>query len=278
MAEERLIKVLALLRSRFLAAVMIPGLLGIAFGWKRIPFSPHKIALVLAGLAAAGLIGLLAADLSRHRAGIQGRRLSYPALPGSPVFIRLSPGKIPLLMSLLGIVGVFVLGFFFSAAGPVVIYMAAAASLAAVCYLFDPFPYSFLAVVVFPPLLSGGVHVALSGAVDAGAFLAGIPLALILAGINLIFRKLYLKEHDFRAGGASAVLLLYSLSLCAVVVLIALHVYPRGANIASLVILSGLFFSFQIFRHEQITPVPAVTAGIGVYILAGLCLGLSLIL
>ena len=256
---------------------MFPALVGLAYSGSRGIFPPVRIALVLLGLAAAELISLLAVDFRTQWERLHKRPLSYPPLPGNPVFSLLPPDQIPGMMSGLGIIGVVVLGYFFFVAGPVVLYLLAAASVAAGFYIFNPFPYSFLAVFFVPPILTGAVHTALSGAPETGAFLAGLPNAFILAGINVTFRKLYASGEDFRPLRAMTVLLLYSLSLCAVVALISFSFLPRTANSASVVILIGLFFIFQIFKREQNSPVPAVTAGIALYGMTAICLALSLI-
>lgn len=256
---------------------MFPAIVGVAYSVNRGFFPPGRIALVLLGLAAAELISLLAVDFRTHWERLHKRPLSYPPLPGNPVFRLLPPNQIPMLMSALGILGVVVLSYFFYVAGPIVFYLLAAASVAACFYIFNPFAYSFLAVFFLPPILTGAVYTALSGTPESGAFLVGLPSAFILAGINVIFRRLYAFGEEFRPLRAMTVLLLFSLSLCAVVALISFFFLPRTANSASVVILIGLFFIFQIFKHEQNSPVPAVTAGIALYGITAICLAFSLI-
>jgi len=272
-----LIKVLAFLRSRLLTAVMFPGIIGIAYSGSRGIFPPAKVVLVLLGLAVAELISLLAVDYRTHWERTHSLPVSYPPLPGNPVFARILPSRLPQLMTLLGFIGVAVLGYFYFLRGPEILLLLAVASMAAFFYFFNPFPYSFLFILAVPPILTGAVHTALSGALEIGAFLVGLPSAFILAGINLIYRELYKPQEDFLPARILAVLLLFSLSLCSVTVLIILKILPLSANSVSILVLAGLYFSFQIFKKEQKSPIPAVLAGIGLYIMTALSVAVSLV-
>ena len=277
MVNLRLIKALAFLRSRLLTAVMLPAIIGLAYSGSRGLFPPVKVVLVLLGLAAAELISLLAVDSRTHWERSQGLPISYPPLPGNPVFTRLPASRIPWLMSVLGFMGVLVLGYFYFFWGPEILFLLAAASMAAFFYIVDPFPYAFLFVLVVPPLLTGTVYTALSGVLEISAFLVGLPNAFILAGINFIFRKLYKPQEDFLPSRILAVLFLYSLSLCTVTVLIVVKILPLSANSVSIFVLTGLYFSFQIFKKEQKSPIPAVLAGIGLYVVTALSVAVSLV-
>lgn len=277
MVDRRLSRILAFLRSRLLAAVLAPALIGAAYSGGRGVFSGIRLALVCLGLAAAELIALLAVDFRTHWERSRPVPRSFPSLPGNPVFDSLPPARLPLLMTALGIIGAAVLAYFYYLRGPVILYFLAGASMAASLYIFNPFPFAFLAVLTLPPLLTGGVHTSLSGGLDAGAFLVGLPSAFILAGTNWAFRRLYSRGEDFFPGRALVVLLFFSLSLCAVVALIVLKVLPSSANAASVILLAGLYLSFQVFKHEQKSPVPAVTVGVALYVAVALSLALSMI-
>ncbi len=314
---------LAFLRSRLLGAVTLPALLGA--GWAvhhglapaglsaapatgfRLPLTPWlTFLLALAGLAAVELMNLFGSDYVLHlsRSGKPGcdplwRRAlppPGPVLPGIPVVDPrlLPPECIPYVLFPLALAGAAVLLSFIFSVGPGVLAFLLPAAAVGALYVFSPFPYAFLATALVPPLVSGGLGYILTSRPQAAAFLAGLPVAWISAGVILTYRVAYAKREERSVGTASGraaavrrrelarrlllVLPPYAAMVLSIALLLALGLYPPAAAVALLPALLFPVWAARLLAAERRDPVPATAVGVLLHCSVTALLALGLLL
>lgn len=318
---------LAFLRSRLLGAVILPALLGA--GWAvhhglapaglSAASLPSWLAflLALAGLAAVELMNLFGSDyvlyLSRRpgrEPGARGRIAGKPGtdalwlralpppgpvLPGSPVVDPrlLPPERIPCVLLPLALAGAAVLlGFVFIVGPGVLAFLLPAAAVGAL-YVFSPFPYAFLATSLVPPLVSGGLGYILTGRPQAAAFLAGLPVTWISAGVILTYRVAYAAnrvERQASTDRAAAdrrrerarrllpVLTPYAIMVLNIVLFLVLRLYPPAAAAALLPALLFPVWVARLLAAERQDPVPATAVGVLLHCSVTVLLALGMLL
>ena len=269
-------RLLAFARTRLLGAVLMPALVGSAWVARTGRFDFFRFLLVIAGLAAAELSNLLAADYAVHLASSTGSTTwGRPTLPGSPVISprRLPPGSIPLVLAPLGFVGVAVLLYFTLTAGPGVLALAAAAAAIGGLYVLEPFPLSYLATALVPPLVCGGTVLALTGRMEPGGFLAGLPVAWISAGVILGYRWLYPRPPGGGPARTAVVIGCYAAAAVSTVILVLARVLPPAALAAAAVPPVLGVTTAGVLRRQPGDPVPATALGVLGHILS--CLALT---
>jgi len=339
---------LAFLRSRLLGAVILPAALGAAWAVHHglasaaaapLPLPPWlAFLLALAGLAAVELMNLFGSDYvqylsgrppgepeARKGAGRTGRDPLWlrlpppgPTLPGTPVVDPrlLPPERIPWVLLPLGLAGAAVLLCFVFDVGPGVLAFLLPAAAVGALYVFSPFAYSFLATSLVPPLVSGGLGYILTGRPQAAAFLAGLPVTWISAGVILTYRVAYDANRSKRQAGAAGtdkaaagrgaaagtdkaaagrramvdggnelarrlrlVLTPFAILVLNIVLFLLLGLYPPAAAAAAL--LPALLFPVWVARllaAELQDPVPATAVGVLLHCSVTILLALGLLL
>lgn len=252
--------VLAFLRTRLLGAVVMPALIGAAFSARQGTFHWLRFVLILAGLAAAEMLNLLGSDYRMLRNPDQ----EEPRLPGNPVFRPevLPFSRIPLIVAPIALVGLAVLLYFTITVGIGVLVFLLAAGIIGALYVYSPFRYAFLYTAFIPPLISGGVHLAMAGRFDGLAFAAGVPITLISLGVILGYRVMYEQTGSGRRRSRAVVLALYCLAGINVVLYVPAGIYPRAGLAALIPIAAFLWLFATVSTRENNDPVPATALGV----------------
>ena len=238
-------RVIAFLRARVLAAVLMPGLLGAAFSVQRGFFSLPRFLPVMAGLAIAETLSLLGADYQMYRSSKSG--MAEPALPGTPLLPLSVWGEAtgPVIVLCLGLLGIAILAYMTVSLGPGLLVFVGFALFAGYLYAAHPFPYSYLSTAALPPVITAGTHYALAGTLDPVAFLIGLPVGWISVGVILGYRILFRDGTKPSRRQAFVVLFFYALCPVSVILLVITGVYPP---LASLSLVPVVFFLFVIGR------------------------------
>jgi len=253
-------KSLAFLRTRLLGAVLMPALIGAAVAASHGAFHRLRFILILVGLAAAELMNLLGSDYQAFRN--PGKK--DPQLPGNPVIppALLPPSRIPLVLIPIAAVGLGVLVYFTVTVGIGVLVFLAAAGIIGALYVFSPFGYSFLYTAFIPPLISGGVFMALAGKAEGVAFAAGLPITLISLAVILGYRVMYEQIGLKRRRTRAVVMAVYSFAGINIILYVAAGIYPRSGLAALLPIVLFFWLFVSVSEREKTDPVPATAAGV----------------
>jgi hypothetical protein len=252
--------VLAFLRTRLLGAVLMPALIGAAFAERRGTFHWLRFLLILAGLAAAEMLNLLGSDYRTLR----NPDRKEPQLPGNPVFPpeRLPLSRIPLVLGPIAAIGLAVLLYFTITVGVGVLVFLLAAGIIGALYVFSPFRYAFLYTAFIPPLISGGVYLAMTGTMEGLAFAAGVPITLISLAVIVGYRVMYEQSGSERRRSRAVVLALYCLAGINVALYIPAGIYPL-AGLAAVVPIAIFIWLFGVISaREKKDPVPATALGV----------------
>ena len=260
--------ILAFLRTRILAAVLMPALIGTAFSARQGYFELIRFVLILAGLVIAELMNLFGTDYFSGSPfkGPPGSR--PPRLPGNPVLPPsiLKTENIPRVILSLGIAGLAILVSLTILAGPVVLIFMALALATGFLYVFDPFPYSFLATAVLPPIICAGVYFVLSGKLILEAFLVGLPVAWISVSVILGYRVLYRGTNtgtlSFDRKKIAAVLLVYFLCPVNITLSHIMGLYPPLTLVAVPACLLFIYGTYRILREKTSDFIPATSVGV----------------
>jgi hypothetical protein len=268
--------VLAFLRSRLLGAVLMPALIGAALAARAGAFHWLRFFLILVGLAAAEMLNLLGTDFQELRN--PGR--AGPKLPGNPVFSleRLPAGRLPLLLIPVALVGLAVLVYFTITVGIGVLVFLLAAGLIGALYVFSPFRYSFLYTAFIPPLISGGVYLAMTGKLEGLAFAAGVPITLISLAVIVGYRVMYEQEGFERRRSRAVVLALYCLAGINIVLYVPAGVYPWPGLAAVVPITVFVWLVGKWSTREKEDPVPATALGVMMHTSTCLVIAAALLL
>ena len=260
--------VLAFLRSRLLGAVLMPALIGAALAAREGSFHWLRFVLILVGLAAAELLNLLGSDY-RVSGASKSKEIQ---LPGNPVFPpeRLPPSRLPLLLSPIAAVGLAVLLYFTITVGVGVLLFLLAAGIIGAFYVFSPFRYAFLYTAFIPPLISGGVYLAMTGRFEGVAFAVGVPITLISLAVIVGYRVMYAQKAATRVRSRAVVLSLYCLAGVNIVLYVPAGIYPRAALLAVVPAAVFLWFLGSVSAREEENPVPATALGVMMH--TGTCL------
>jgi len=253
-------KGLAFLRTRLLGAVLLPALIGAAVSARQGQFDWLRFVLVLVGLGAAELLNLFGSDYQAFRN--PGRK--DPQLPGNPVIASalLPPSRIPLVLVPIALVGLSVLIFFTVTVGIGVLVFLVAAGIIGALYVFSPFRYAFLYTAFIPPLISGGVFLALAGRAEGVAFAAGLPITLISLAVILGYRVMYERVGLQRRRTRAAVLAVYCLAGINVILYVVAGIYPWAGLAALLPIVLFFWLFANVSEREKTDPVPATAVGV----------------
>jgi hypothetical protein len=243
-----------------LGAVLMPALIGAALAARRGSFRWPPFVLILVGLAAAELLNLFGSDYRMLRNQERGE----PRLPGNPVLPpeRLPVSRIPLVLAPIALVGLAVLLYFTIKVGIGVLVFLLAAALIGALYVFSPFRYAFLYTALIPPLISGGVYLAMTGELEGLAFAAGAPITLISLAVIVGYRVMYGQTGPERRRSRAVVLALYCLAGIIVVVYVAAGVYPRAGLAAAVPIAAFLWPVGIVTDRERKDPVAATALGV----------------
>jgi 1,4-dihydroxy-2-naphthoate octaprenyltransferase len=252
--------VLVFLRSRLLGAVLMPALIGAALAARAGAFHWPRFLLVLVGLAAAEMLNLLGSD---YRV-FQKPERKEPQLPGNPVFPpeRLPASRIPLVLAPVAFVGLAVLVYFTITVGIGVLVFLLAAAVIGALYVFSPFRYAFLYTAFIPPLISGGVYLAMTGKLEGLAFAAGVPITLISLAVILGYRVLYEHTGAERRRSRAVVLALYCLAGINVALYVPAGVYPWTGLAAVVPIAVFVWLVGKWSAREKKDPVPVTALGV----------------
>ena len=252
--------ILAFLRTRLLGAVLMPALIGAAFVVRRGAFQWLRFVLVLLGLAAVELLNLLGSDYRMFR----NPDRKEPQLPGNPVFPpeHLPASRIPLILVPIALIGLAVLLYFTVTVGIGVLVFLFAAGLIGALYVFSPFRYAFLYTAFIPPLISGGVYLAMTGRLEGPAFAAAIPITLISLAVIVGYRLMYEQTGPERRRSRAAVLALYCLAGINVVLYVPAGIYPLAGLAAAVPIASFLWLVAMVSAREKKDPVPVTALGV----------------
>jgi hypothetical protein len=261
-------RILAFLRTRLLGAVLMPALIGAALTAREGSFHWLRFALILCGLAAAELLNLLGSDY-RNPDGSQSKEVQ---LPGNPVFSpeRLPASRLPLLIAPVTAVGLAVLLYFTITVGIGVLVFLLAAGIIGALYVFSPFRYAFLYTAFIPPLISGGVYLAMTGRVVGVAFAAGVPITLISLAVIMGYRVVYAQAAAARGRSRAIVLSLYCLAAVIIVLYVPAGVYPGAGLLAVIPVAVFSWFLAGVSAREKEDPVPATALGVMMH--TGTCL------
>jgi hypothetical protein len=253
-------KVLAFLRTRLLGAVLMPALIGTAIAAREGTFRGLHFGLILVGLAAAELLNLLGSDYRM----VQKPDSAEPQLPGNPVFSpeRLPLSRIPLVLVPVALIGLAVLVYFTITVGVGVLVFLVAAGLIGALYVFSPFRYAFLYTAFIPPLISGGVYLAMTDRAEGLAFAAGVPITLISLAVIVAYRVMYEQSGSKQHRSRAVVLALYCLAGINVVLYIPAGIYPAAALAALLPIAGFTVWIGVVSVRERVNPVPATALGV----------------
>lgn len=273
---------MAVLRTRILAAVVMPALIGGACSLRLGVFHLLDFALILVGLACVELLNLFGSDLMAFRHSQSPGKQEEPLLPGNPVISPelLQPRKIPFVMIIPGLIGTAVLVYFLVNLGPQVLHFLVSAALIGLLYVYNPFPFAFLSTSLIPPIISGGVFFTLSGGeVDLYAFLAGLPISWISLAVILSYRAPRNRAPTATDGGKRnlAVFFFYSLAGLNIIFYALAKIFPPLVLTASAVPIAGLFLIPRIFKREKADFIPATAVGVIVHFLTSLLIAVALI-
>jgi MFS family permease len=252
--------ILAFLRSRLLGAVLMPALVGAALAARDGGLHWSRFLLILAGLAAAEMLNLLGSDYRMHRNPEVGER----QLPGNPVFPpeRLPFDRLPLVLAPIALIGLAVLLYFTITVGIGVLVFLAAAAIIGGLYVFSPFRYAFLYTAFIPPLISGGVYLAVTGKLEGQAFAAGVPITLISLAVILGYRVMYAKTGADRRRSRAVVLALYCLAGLTIVLYVLAGVFPPAGLAAVIPVVGFLWPVGKWSIREKKDPVPVTALGV----------------
>jgi hypothetical protein len=251
---------LAFLRTRLLGAVLMPALIGAALAARRGTFHWLRFLLLLIGLAAAEMLNLLGSDYRMFR--YPDRK--EPRLPGNPVFPpdRLPVSRLPLVLALVALIGSAVLLYFTITVGiGVLIFLLAAAAIGAL-YVFSPFRYAFLYTAFIPPLISGGVYLAMTGMIEGLAFAVGVPITLISLAVIIGYRVMYQQAGAAQRRSRAVVLALYCLAGINVLLYVPAGIYPWAGLTALVPITVFLWLVGTVSTREKDNPVPVTALGV----------------
>jgi hypothetical protein len=253
-------KVLAFLRSRLLGAVLMPALIGAALAARGGIFHWLRFVLLLVGLAAAEMLNLLGSDYRMF----QKPERKEPQLPGNPVFApeRLPASRIPLVLAPVAVIGLAVLLYFTITVGIGVLVFLLAAAVIGALYVFSPFRYAFLYTAFIPPLISGGVYLAMTGTLEGPAFAAGVPITLISLAVILGYRVMYEQTGSERRRSRAVVLALYCLAGINIILYVPAGVYPWAGLAAVIPIAVFVWLVGKWSVREKKDPVPATALGV----------------
>ena len=253
-------RTLAFLRTRLLGAVTMPALIGAAVAAADGAFHRLRFLLILAGLAAAELLNLLGSDYHWAR----NPDNSEPRLPGNPVLPArvLPPERVPLVLVPIALAGLGVLLYFTFTVGIGVLAFMLAAGLIGALYVFSPFDYAFLYTAFVPPLISGGVYLAMSGRLLGEAFAAGVPITLISLGVILGYRVMCVREAAAYRRSRAVVLAVYGMAAVLVILYVPAGILPPSGLAALAPILGFSWLFARLSRRERRDAVPATAAGV----------------
>lgn len=271
-------RILGITRSRLFTAVVLPALIGAAYAEARGRLRLLDFLLILAGLVCAELLNLLGYDYNHYlHPGPEFERRN-PPLPGNPVLPEsLLPGRlIPLAAVLVGLAGLGVLVYFVSTVGFGILALMALALAIGALYLFPFFPYAYLSTALLPPILSGGVYLALTGQFDAPAFASGLPVTWIAAAVIFSYRVLYVEGREYAPARRGLVVAFYLLGVLDIAALVLAGVYPLAALAAGLAVLGGLILLWRVLRQPPPDAVPATTVGVLIHTAACLIIAAAL--
>ena len=265
---------LAFLRTRLLGAVLMPALIGAALAARRGTFHWLRFLLILIGLAAAEMLNLLGSDYRMFR--YPDRK--EPRLPGNPVFPpdRLPVSRLPLVLALVALIALAVLLYFTITLGIGVLIFLLAAAVIRALYLFSPFRYAFLYTAFIPPLISGGVYLAMTGGLESSAFAVGIPITLISLAVIVGYRVMYRQAGHARRRSRAVVLALYCLAGINVLLYVPAGIYPWAGLTALVPIAVFLWLVGTVSTGEKDNPVPATALGVMMYTTVCLAIAASL--
>ncbi len=275
---NRYAQVLALTRSRTFTAVVMPALIGAGYAYAREQFRLPAFALILVGLVCAELLNLLGYDWNHYRNQDPAWAEKNPILPGNPVVPEsLLPGRyIPVLVGLVGLIGLAVLGYFTRQVGSGILLLLGAAVGVGALYLFPFFPYAYLSTALLPPILAGGVYLALSGQWDWRALLSGLPVTWISVAVILTYRVLYAGE-GVTSRKALVVAGFYGLAALHVAAWVPAGIYPKAALAAIVVLVGGLLWLRDVWKEETRDSVPATTVGVLIHATACLLIAAAIV-
>jgi hypothetical protein len=230
----------------------------------------------LAGLAAAEMMNLLGSDYQAFRN--PGKK--DPQLPGNPVIppAILPPSRIPLVLVPIALIGLTVLVYFTITVGIAVLVFLAAAGIIGALYVFAPFRYAFLYTAFIPPLISGGVFLALTGRAEGVAFAAGLPITLISLAVILGYRVMYERIGLQRRRTRAVVLAVYCLAGINVILYVVAGIYPWAGLAALLPIVLFFWLLVRVSEREKKDPVPATAVGVFMHTGTSLAIALALLL
>jgi hypothetical protein len=268
--------ILAFLRSRLLGAVLMPALIGAALAARAGAFHWLPFFLILVGLSAAEMLNLLGSDYRM----IEKPERKEPQLPGNPVFPleRLPASRIPLVLAPVVFVGLAVLVYFTITVGIGVLLFLLAAAVIGALYVFSPFRYAFLYTAFIPPLISGGVYLAMTGKLDGLAFAAGVPITLISLAVILGYRVMYEQAGAERRRSRAVVLALYCLAGINVVLYVPAGVYPWAGLAAVVPIAVFVWLVGKWSAREKKDPVPVTALGVMMHTSTCLVIAAALLL
>jgi 1,4-dihydroxy-2-naphthoate octaprenyltransferase len=267
-------KILGFLRSRLLGAVLMPALIGAAFALRQGAFNWLRFVLILVGLAAAEMLNLLGSDYQLQRN--PDRKESR--LPGNPVIStdRLPPSRIPVVIAPIALIGLAALVYFTITVGIGVLVFLLAAGIIGALYVFSPFRYAFLYTSLIPPLISGGVYLAMSGQIVGQAFAVGLPVTLISLAVILGYRVMYGREGHERRRARAVVLAIYCLAGIIVILYVAVGIYPWAGLTVLVPVVAFLCLVGTTTVRERKDPVPATALGVMMH--TSTCLAIAVVL
>jgi hypothetical protein len=253
-------KGLAFLRTRLLGAVLMPALIGAALSARQGQFHWLRFVLIMVGLAAAELLNLFGSDYQTFR----NPRKKDPQLPGNPVIAPslLPPSRIPIVLVPIALIGLAVLIYFTLTVGIAVLVFLVAAGIIGALYVFSPFRYAFLYTAFIPPLISGGVFLALTGKAEGVAFAAGLPITLISLAVILGYRVMYERIGAQRRRTRAVVLAVYCLTGINVILYVVAAIYPLAGLAALLPIVLFFWLFANVSEQVKTDPVPATAVGV----------------
>ena len=253
-------RILAFLRTRLLGAVVMPALIGAALAARVGSFHWLRFALILVGLAAAELLNLLGSDYRT----LGSSKSKENQLPGNPVIPpeRLPASRLPLLLALIAAVGLAVLLYFTITVGIGVLMFLLAAGIIGALYVFSPFRYAFLYTAFIPPLISGGVYLAMTGRLEGVAFAVGVPITLISLAVIVGYRVMYGQTAAARGRSRAVVLSLYCLAGVNIVLYVPAGIYPGAGLLAVVPVAAFLWILGIVSAREKEDPVPATALGV----------------
>lgn len=269
-------KGLAFLRTRLLGAVLMPALIGAAVSARQGQFHWLRFILVVVGLSAAELLNLFGSDYQAFRN--PGNK--DPQLPGNPVIASaaLSPSRIPIVLVPVALVALAVLIYFTVTVGIGVLVFFVVAGIIGALYVLSPFGYAFLYTAFIPPLISGGVYLALTGKTEGVAFAAGLPITLISLAVILGYRIMYKRVGLQRRRARAVVLAVYCLAAINVILYAAAGIYPWAGLTALLPIVLFFWLFVNVSEREKTDPVPATAVGVFMHTGTSLVIAAALLL